>query len=240
VQNVFPELVSTTTPTALTPDGTLGLNYSGLISPIVGAIQGISNVTGDFETNLIAWLGNASNGIENFFAANGHFSNELCVGSTCVTPAQFQAIVTAANQSGAASGQGSASGGSGSQATSSPDTPPILQLNGDNPATVNVGSTYSDLGATITGPQADLNLGITTYLNGQLAEPLTIDTTESATDTIDYVATDQSGLAATSTRTVIIQPAANSGTGTTTSATSTAATSTATSGQGTTATSTTP
>ena len=31
------------------------------------------------------------------------------------------------------------------------------------------------------------------------------DTTEAATDTIDYVATDQSGLTSTSTRTVIIQ-----------------------------------
>jgi len=36
---VFPNLVSTTSPTALTPDGTLSLNYIGLISPIVSAIQ---------------------------------------------------------------------------------------------------------------------------------------------------------------------------------------------------------
>jgi hypothetical protein len=34
-----------------------------------------------------------------------------------------------------------------------------------------VGATYSDLGATITGPQADLNLGITTYVNGALMDP---------------------------------------------------------------------
>ena len=32
-----------------------------------------------------------------------------------------------------------------------------------------------------------------------------IDTSAAATDTIDYVATDQSGLAATSTRTVIVE-----------------------------------
>ena len=35
--------------------------------------------------------------------------------------------------------------------------------------------------------------------------PVQIDTTAAATDTIDYVATDQSGLAATTTRTVIIE-----------------------------------
>ena len=38
--------------------------------------------------------------------------------------------------------------------------------NGDNPAIVSVGETYADLGATITGPQSDLNLGIHTFLNG--------------------------------------------------------------------------
>ncbi|MGA8611064.1 MAG: tail fiber domain-containing protein [Xanthobacteraceae bacterium] len=38
VQEIFPQLVSTTSATALTPDGTLTLNYEGLISPIVSAI----------------------------------------------------------------------------------------------------------------------------------------------------------------------------------------------------------
>ena len=42
-----------------------------------------------------------------------------------------------------------------------------------------------------------------------------------ATDTIDYVATDQSGLAATSTRTVIINPAAQTATASSTEASST-------------------
>ncbi len=36
---------------------------------------------------------------------------------------------------------------------------------------------------------------------------IVIDTTQAATDTIDYVGTDQSGLTSTSTRTVIILPA---------------------------------
>jgi hypothetical protein len=37
--------------------------------------------------------------------------------------------------------------------------------------------------------------------------PVQIETTQAATDTIDYVATDQNGLTATSTRTVIIEAA---------------------------------
>jgi hypothetical protein len=76
----------------------------------------------------------------------------------------------------------------------------VLQVNGDNPAIIQVG-------ATVTGPQADLNLGISTYVNGAPMNPIQLDTTQAATDTIQYVATDQSGLTSTSTRTAIIQPA---------------------------------
>ena len=50
--------------------------------------------------------------------------------------------------------------------------------------------TYTDLGATITGPQADLNLGITTYVNGSPMNPVQIDTSTIATDTIAYVVTE--------------------------------------------------
>ena len=42
------------------------------------------------------------------------------------------------------------------------------------------------------------------FLNGTLVSNIVIDTSGVATDTIDYVATDQSGLSATSTRTVIV------------------------------------
>jgi hypothetical protein len=92
------------------------------------------------------------------------------------------------------------------RANPTPSSPtPVIQINGDNPARINVGDSYADLGATITSPQADLNLGIKTFLNGQLTSNIVIDTTQAATDTIDYVATDQSGLSSTSTRTIIIQ-----------------------------------
>jgi hypothetical protein len=84
------------------------------------------------------------------------------------------------------------------------DNPPVIQINGDNPAIVQVGATYTDLGATITAPLADLNLGITTYVNGALMNPVQIDTTQAATDTIAYVATDQTGRTATSTRIVVV------------------------------------
>jgi len=47
--------------------------------------------------------------------------------------------------------------------------------------------------------------GISTYVNGAPMNPVQIDTSTTATDTIDYVATDQTGLTSTSTRQVIIE-----------------------------------
>jgi len=51
----------------------------------------------------------------------------------------------------------------------------------------------------------DTNLGYETFLNGTLVSTIFIDTSEVATDTIDYIATDTDGLTSTSTRTVIIE-----------------------------------
>jgi hypothetical protein len=64
------------------------------------------------------------------------------------------------------------------------------------------------MGARITAPEQDNNLGIKTYLNGALVSNTVLDTSAVATDTIDYVVTDQTGLTSTSMRTVIIDPVA--------------------------------
>ena len=45
VQQIFPNLVATSSyTTPWTPDGTLTLNYSGLIAPLVSAVQDIANI----------------------------------------------------------------------------------------------------------------------------------------------------------------------------------------------------
>jgi hypothetical protein len=220
VQPIFPDLIS------VSDNGTLLLNYAGFTPYLTAAVQAIADITSTFQQNLIAWLGNAENGVVDLFAQNGHFSNELCVGSTCVTPAQFQAMVAAATLS-QPSGQGIGSASGNNDAT---DTPPVIQLNGSNPAIIQVGDTYNDLGATITGPQADLNLGITTYVNGAPMNSVQLDTSAAATDTIDYVVTDQDGLTSTSTRTAIVEAPSivpTDDTSTALAATTTEATSTA-------------
>jgi len=108
-----------------------------------------------------------------------------------------------------------------SSATTSPDAPQI-SIMGNNPATINIGSVYGDLGATITGPVADLNLGIHTFVDGIAMDVPLINTSSTGTHTIDYVVTDQNGLTATSTRTVnVIDPNAPTTTATSTDATTT-------------------
>jgi hypothetical protein len=88
-------------------------------------------------------------------------------------------------------------------------TPPTITINGDNPAIIQVGNSYADLGASVTdtgpGQAADTNLGYKTFLNGTLVSNIVIDTSAAATDTIDYVAADNAGNTATSTRTVIVE-----------------------------------
>jgi hypothetical protein len=214
VQPIFPETVNV----GDDANHTLGLTYTEFIPIIVKSLQQIASISDAFQANLIAWLGSAGNGIADLFAKNIYATNitthqltadELCAGTVCVNQQQLAAILAATGQAGGTPGQGSAGGGSGDPATSTPDTPPIIQINGDNPATIQVGDTYNDLGATITGPAADLNLGLTTYLNSQLVSQIAIDTSQPATDTIQYVASDQNGLTATSTRTVIIQTASS-------------------------------
>ncbi len=200
VQKLFPQLVSTTSPTAYTPGGTLGLNYIDLIAPIVGAIQELASELSSIETTIAGF-------------ADKFTTQELCVGATCVTPAQFQAMVAASGQSSAAGSNTNDTNGATSTPASLADatnTPPVIQINGDNPAIIQVGATYNDLGATITGPQADLNLGIETYVNGTLVSDIVLDTSTTTTATIDYVVTDQNGLTSTSTRTVTIEPVASS------------------------------
>ena len=47
----------------------MGSSSYGRITPlIVSAVQDIANISSTFEQNLIAWLGNAQNGIGEFFA----------------------------------------------------------------------------------------------------------------------------------------------------------------------------
>ena len=104
-------------------------------------------------------------------------------------------------------------------------TPPTITINGNNPAVITVGDTYADLGALVSdsgpGQAGDTNLGYQTFLNGTPMSPIVIETSEVATDTIDYAVTDSAGLTATSTRIVIIEAVSSESVSSAAAATST-------------------
>jgi hypothetical protein len=207
VQLVFPQLVSTSTPTALTRDGTLTLNYEGLISPIVSAIQALHQQLTDLVDTVAGFA-------DSFTSKTITATNELCIDNSagspvCVTGDQLAAVLSAAGTPN--SSESVTSNGAGESAAT--DTPPVIEINGDNPAAIDVSSVYTDLGATITGPQSDLNLGIEAIVDGGATTTpadIQIDTTQPGTHTIEYVATDQNGLEGSSTRTLIVTVPAQS------------------------------
>ena len=105
---------------------------------------------------------------------------------------------------------GNSSGGgetsTGGFASSSPAIGPTITIQGNNPAEIEVGASYVDLGALVTDDK-DTNLGIHAFVNGSLVGEIgniSIDTSTTTTHAIDYVATDNDGNTATSTRTVIV------------------------------------
>jgi len=54
------------------------------------------------------------------------------------------------------------------------------------------------------------DLSYRTFINGALSGNILIDTSQAATDTIDYVAADTWGNTATSTRMIIVEAASSS------------------------------
>jgi hypothetical protein len=217
VQKIFPDLVSQG------PDGYYTLNYAGFAPYIVKAIQDIADISGQFKVNLIAWFGDSANGIDKLFAKDMYATNmtadtgtfnttnthELCIDGACITKAQLLTLLAVAGQQAAPTAPLSTSTSSTGSSTPILLSSPVIQINGNNPAIVAIGTAYADLGASITGPQQDLNLGIATFLNGIKTDTIQLDTSTTSTSTIDYVVTDQFGTTATATRTVIVQPAAS-------------------------------
>lgn len=194
VAQVFPNLVSTTSATALTPDGTLGLNYIGLIAPLVEAVQQLSAGLNSIASRVSALEATVAG------FANRFTTKQLCVEKSDGTPVCLTGDQLAGILSGTPSVQISAPTPPTISGTS---TPPSINIQGSNPATINVGDTYTDLGAIVTDNQGH-DLSYRTFINGVLSGNILIDTAQVATDTIDYVATDTWGNTATGTRTVIV------------------------------------
>ncbi|OGG58769.1 hypothetical protein A2765_05485 [Candidatus Kaiserbacteria bacterium RIFCSPHIGHO2_01_FULL_56_24] len=119
VQAFFPDAVSVVDPV----NGYLGLDYTQLIAPAIGAIQELNlnlealasttasstpqsqSFATSFFSNLFSrltrWFADAGNGIADFFAKRVR-TDELCVGATCVDESELQQLLDLRSQSAAA------------------------------------------------------------------------------------------------------------------------------------------
>ena len=128
VQQIFPELVSTDATTHL-----LSLNYTGLIPYTVEAIKEMNlkiasiddlTKTNSWRDAIVAWFADTNNGIKSFFSDTVK-TNNLCVGTTCVTQQQFLQMV---QHSGTATAGSAGSPQVSDTATQTPDgtTPDVV------------------------------------------------------------------------------------------------------------------
>ena len=166
---------------------------------------GLGNGDIDLFVGIREWFANAANGITKFFAGEVR-TNKLCLDDVCVTKEQLQAMLAA---TGVAAASSTPSESESPSSPSSPLGPPVLEVQGNNPATIQVGDSYNDLGALITGPtQAEMNLGIQVVVDGGATttpDMIQIDTSVEGTHSIVYSATTQGGLTGYAERTVVVE-----------------------------------
>jgi hypothetical protein len=174
-----------------------GVDDRAIISILVKAVQELLG-----KVNSLA---NVVSGFAESFTTKRIQTQELCVGSTCLTEEALKALLDKGGVSaGASTPSSSTSPASSTFSPTTPDTiPPIITLNGANPAHLHIGDTYSDLGATVTD-NVDQNIGVHAFVGSTPIEQAVIDTSTTTTYHINYVATDSAGNTATSTRTVIV------------------------------------
>jgi hypothetical protein len=122
VAQIWPNLVSTTSPTALTPDGTFSINFNGLYGPIIAAIQAI-------ERQILA-LENAVSGFAQKFT-----THELCVDDVCVSRDQFLAMVEASGSHANAPAPETTAVEPTPDASSTPSVPPASEEASSTPST---------------------------------------------------------------------------------------------------------
>ena len=131
----------------------------------------------------------------------------LVLSGANVTRAQLDALIAgvAGSQSGGLNAQVNVGTGTSTDAVA-----PVITVQGNNPANINVGDTYGDLGALVSD-NVDQNLGIHAEACSQepvacsqfeSPELIVLDTSAPNVFTITYSATDQAGNTGTAERTV--------------------------------------
>ena len=148
-----------------------------------------------FIAAVVDWVGDSIQAVKGVFGRVE--TKELCVDDVCVTRDQFKAVFDNVGSTASSSPQGSTLDPEKGRTLEITDSvPPVIMIIGNNPALIEQDTSYIDLGATVDD-NVDHNLGI--HVTGDQ-----IDTSISGSYTVTYIATDQAGNVATSTREVIV------------------------------------
>ncbi len=206
VQLIYPKLVSNNA------NGTLALNYSGLIPFSIKAIQELDmkiEPLSDLltEDNSIAeairiFLANSTNKITRIF------TGEICLSeegydSECINREELhslkQLLQNQGGTSGTTSGDSTTGGDNGGGENLPQDTtPPVITLMGEQSIQLTVGDTYTEQGATATD-DTDGDVTANIIISG------TVDTTTIGTYTVTYIVTDSAGNVSEATRVVVVE-----------------------------------
>lgn len=195
---------STAAELTMSQDATALSILSGMSSNLLSAIGGL----GSSVVHMLDGAISATTGIFNVVFAKEVNTDKLCVsddnGKTCVTRTELDSLLAGVATS---TPQGGGNGGGGGDNGNASSTPPVITLIGADPAEINVGDVYSDLGVTVESVVSP-NIGYTMSLDGATSTTpaeFYLDTSEPGTHIILYSATDQNNQTGTATRTVIIQ-----------------------------------
>ena len=138
VEKVVPSLVATDT-----VSGKKSVNYIGFTPILVEAIKELAD-----KVNTV--VGKVAGFAEVFT------TKKLCLEDVCVTKFELQALLINAKTNATPTPLITPTSSSTPAVTSAI----TLQIQGKNPATINVGDVYGDLGAVITAPASAMNYGI--------------------------------------------------------------------------------
>jgi hypothetical protein len=159
-------------------------------------------------------MGSATNGITKIFVAEVE-TRELCIADssgakTCLTKAQLDGLIAGAAGSGAGTG-GSGSGGGTPPPPPDTTAPVVTPTGGDTGTgnqTINIGDTWTDLGATAVDAVdgiIDPVLIMSEIKDAAGVVVTAIDTTVVGVFTVTYSATDAAGNVGTAVRIVTVQ-----------------------------------
>lgn len=105
---------------------------------------------------------------------------------------------------GAAASQGGSTGGNASNSSSSSGNPSLfIQVLGNNPSQIAMGTSYVDLGAFAADAHND-NLSMSLFLDSRAVDQIMIDTSTTSKHTVRYEARDPSGNMVSAERTIYV------------------------------------